>query len=754
MVRRRSLLPALVVVAATVTALPLLAGSAHAALAGPPAPTSAGSVMSAVSGTSLTSAVPGMSGMSGMSGGRSVAFASDAAPLSVTIDSLNPSVIPTTGPVTISGTVTNTSEDTWSGVNVYPLTSSAVSMTTVKELDAAARADDDLVVGERIVEVSDQIPILSPGQVAPYVLRVPRRFLATSEGVHWLGVHTLGQNDEGRDEIADGKARTFLPLVEGNKSVEASLILQLRRRIDYTADGRIDRPDRWASDLSLTGRLQNLVDLGASAGSGSVTWLLDPAVVETVGALVAGNGSRMVAPAADGEEPPGDPGGEAGGTDPTALPAPTNAPLGSAATDPTAVAAAAAAGQVWLDRLQTALAGKQILTLPYGDVDASAASRLDPTLLTTAHTMSATAMAALGLTGTPAIGSPSGFLNPAALAQPDPATTVLVTNSAVGIDAPTLMEIGGQQVVLTSATAIQGGPGPDDPFATIAMRQRILSEAAVRLLSAGREPLVVALPTDWVPEDLTDFFPGLEVDWLDLVPLSTITGSPDRVPEQLAQDDYDYPAFQETYELDSTNFVAADALRTAGDTISKVLLENPSIGKAVTRESATVTSYWQRATSTGAAAAAQRSTASIRSNLGRVTVDGPPSVTLSSATGAFPATIRNGLDEPVLVRVEAVASSGLTVQVPQAFELDAGESTRLRLSATTRRVGAHTVELVVAAADGTPLGATAELPVRSNQVSQIIWIVIVAGGGLLFGAIAVRLFRRVRRARAEVRTAR
>ena len=47
-----------------------------------------------------------------------------------------------------------------------------------------------------------------------------------------------------------------------------------------------------------------------------------------------------------------------------------------------------------------------------------------------------------------------------------------------------------------------------------------------------------------------------------------------------------------------------------------------------------------------------------RRHLGRVTIDGPVSVTLSSDTGQFPASVRNGLDEPVIVRVGADASTG------------------------------------------------------------------------------------------------
>ena len=53
--------------------------------------------------------------------------------------------------------------------------------------------------------------------------------------------------------------------------------------------------------------------------------------------------------------------------------------------------------------------------------------------------------------------------------------------------------------------------------------------------------------------------------------------------------------------------------------------------------------------------------------------------------------------------------------------------------------------------DGTPLGASDQLPIRSAQVSNVIWLILGTGVALLFGAIAVRLVRRVRAAARAAR---
>ncbi len=709
----RSLLPALVVLVTTLIGAPL----------GVPAPVHAASAASApAAGTSATGTSLG-----------SIADTDD--PLAITIDSLNPSVIPTRGRVTVTGTVTNTSADTWAGVNLYPITSASSPMTSQAELEAAASSDAELVVGERITEITYPIDTLAPGEARPYALRIPRSYLGRDQGVYWLVVHALGEGPAGRDGFADGRARTFIPLVEGAKSLPTSIVLQLRRRVSYAADGRLERPERWTRDLAPGGRLRSLVELGATAGSLPVTWLIDPAVVDAATALAAGNPARLDL------QPDGASGEKSQGDEPTPVdPIPADSP------DAAITAAAAAEATTWLGRLQAATAENPLLALPYGDLDASAASQYDPGLLQGAIAASASAMANLGLrVAAPAINSPNGFLNPTAIGSAGADTIVLGTSRAVGgadDKIPTVVDFDTHPLVLASASAIEGGPGPDDPMAPVAVRQRILAEAAIRVLAPGRSPLVVTLPYGWNPTNATDLLTGLDVSFIDLVALPEIARIP---PAPLTEGTpYRYPAFQADYELDADDFAAATELVESGQTLQQVLVSTTGLGATVAQEAYTDTSYWQRRDPGASRASLLRTNSWIDSILSKVTVEGPPSVTLSSETGQFPATLRNDLDQPVLVRVGATSNSGVEVESPKAEVLEPGASTRVKLSATTTSVGTHTVELYVAAADGTALGPGPELPIRSGQVSRIIWIVMLIGGGLLLGAIAVRVTRRIR----------
>ena len=75
------------------------------------------------------------------------------------------------------------------------------------------------------------------------------------------------------------------------------------------------------------------------------------------------------------------------------------------------------------------------------------------------------------------------------------------------------------------------------------------------------------------------------------------------------------------------------------------------------------------------------------------------------------------------------------------------------LNARTGQLGIHNVTLVVTDTEGTPLGSSDTVPIRAAQVSAVIWLILGTGVALLFGAIAVRLIRRVRAATRAARAA-
>jgi Family of unknown function (DUF6049) len=674
--------------------------------------------------------------------------AAEDTPLTVTIENLNPTAIPRRGPIRVSGTVTNQDDQPWTSINLYAF-QSAVPMTSPEELAAAAEVPPEDQVGERITAIGafDSVDQLVPGETERFALTVPRsEIVATEPGVYWFGVHALGSNDEGGDTFADGRARTFLPLVpRTQETVDTALVIPIRHHVAHSSDGSIADVREWTRALR-RGPLSALVDLGASAGSRAVSWLVDPAVVDAVRRLADGNPPRSLAPTVAEE------GEEGGGEEPESpSPSPTEDTDGAGngegeqEPEPRTVAAAAAAAD-WLDRLQGALVDNEVLTLPYGDLDVAAAAEHDPDAYRDARKRSSGELAPWGLPTSPAVSSPSGYLDAAGIRQTEPGATTIVTDRMFEGEAPSIATTEGHSLLVASYGAASGGPGPDDPLSPVAVRQRIASEAAIRLLAPDQPPLFVVFPSTWSPVADSDFFAGLDdLSWLDL---TTVDSASSRVGTEVPVGDLAYPEEQTELELDAGAFAAAQDLTDAGETLQNLLTLNDEVGSEVRDEAFTDLSYANRADPFGAAANASASRGWIEARLRSVRIDAPKAVILSSGSGRFAATVSNELDQPVSVRIQAIADAPLKVTVPdETIDLGPRSRSTVLLNASSPASGIGNLTLRLTDVDDVPLGSSDDLPIRSNRVSNVIWLIIGTGVALLFGAIAVRLFRRVRTAR-------
>ena len=388
----------------------------------------------------------------------------------------------------------------------------------------------------------------------------------------------------------------------------------------------------------------------------------------------------------------------------------------------------------------------EVLALPYGDLDVSAAARHDRRAYARARARSQRPLPGLGIDTTPAVASPSGYLSPDSLRTIDQDTVILVTDRILA-KAPPVATVNGRRLVAMSSGAVEGGPAPGDPRGAISFRQRILAEAAVRFLKPARSPLMVLLPPDWVPPASSSFFSGFDLDWLDL---TSVTGATEDLPAQArSEDELRYPERQTAFELDAANFVAANALRDAGETLQALLTLNNLVGGTVTDQSLATTSYAARARPDSNRVSADRSRQWIEERMEEVQVSTPQAVTLSSIDGSFPASIRNELDQPVTVKLAAQGSDEDELRIADVGEVDLlpRATTTVLLDARTDTPGVHDVTIVVTDKAGRPLGGSDQMSIRSARVSNVIWLFLAAGIGLLFGTIAFRLVRRVRAAR-------
>ncbi len=667
----------------------------------------------------------------------------DTSPLRVVIDALTPSYLPRRGDLTVRGTVTNRSDETWTTVNLYAFLGDDLEpLRNPGQLAAAMSTPYDTYVGSRVTTQGrpGKVETLTPGQSAPFEITVPvDAFEVTGGGVYWFGVHAIGQSASSpRDQMADGRARTFLPYVPARVGTpeRVALVLPLLRSVPRRADGSVDQEARWTRALSPGGRLRDL--LGFVAGSGPdapISWLVDPALIDAVGTLADGNLPRTLATAS--------------GSESEASAAPTGAPT-SPESSPTpapsaATRAASRAAAAWIDALPAAFSGNEVLSVPYGNVDVPAAQRSAPELLALALAQRSTVLEELEISTPPVLTAPGGYLDAESIAAAGRGSRVLVSDDLLTGATPGVGELGGQRLVVSSTGAAEGSPGPGPALSAVGLRQRILAEAAVRAIKADQEPLTVVLPTEWALDSAAEFFGGLDVDWLRLQTLSNLQAQTQ--PETISTDQVDYPELEERRELAPATFEAAKSLISAGDTLQRVLVGNNTVAGALTEEALTRLSYAARKNQVAARESLAQSQAWVDEQLQQVRITASSGVTLSSDSGSFLVSLSNDLDHTVAVRVDSVTDADITITPSQVVELAPGARTNVLLE--TRAVGnrVHNVTLLVTDADLVPLGASDQLPIRSAQVSAVIWLIMGIGVGLLFLAIIVRLVRRIRTAR-------
>ncbi|MDQ3616193.1 MAG: DUF6049 family protein [Actinomycetota bacterium] len=704
--------------------------------------------------------------------GSGAVAAADSTPLQVSVDSLSPAAIPSRGEITVTGQITNISDDMWSDLNVYLLTSPA-PFTTSDELAEAALSDPASDIGNRLTaaELFDPVGDLAPGSSVGYTLSVGRKDLDLigQAGVYWLGVHVLGANRDGRDSVADGRGRTFVPLMErGGPDTSMSLVMPIKADVRRKPDGRLRELRTWQELLSPEGRLGRLLEISGTSLDIPVTWVLDPAVADAARSVASDNPPLSTERTQRGDEPGTDP-----SESPDAEPAPAEPPSEEPSEEPSdepsdeapsgadvpAPSVRALQAAAWLDTFRRQSQQHSVLTVPYGDLDvASLLRRNFVDLVGEATRLSAGTMADLDVEAEGVVAPPSGFLPGTAVTALDPGTSVLLSQAAApGAPTTVLLTTKGHRIVLADSSVKAGGPPPAPPYRALALRQRILSEAAVHALSVqNQEPLVMSTPQLWDPGSdwrRAEFFSGLEAPWIRAVDLPTVIVTGGALGSDPGPFDVklDYPRSEAQAELPVTNPLASEMLSETGKVLATLLSQNDTVDEVLSKSAMLASSFQARKHPDASVELARRTTARVRSRLlDRVRVEGPSFVTMSGKEGPFAITLVNDLDEPVTVGIEAVTdSSELVIPSPEPVSLGSGQRATVRLRATSQDIGVHAVSLFATNSKGQRLGNEVQFNVRSSQVGLVIWAVMGLGVGVLFLAAGVRLVRRVQTKRMQ-----
>jgi hypothetical protein len=681
----------------------------------------------------------GATGSAGSVGARTrSADATEATPLTVQMIGMSPAVVPAKGDLVISGVVTNASTENWSDINVAPFMS-AEPMTTRDQLLEAAATDPAATVGSRLSDPGTYVNVgdLLPGESTTFTLHVPRASMGiTGEpGVYWIGVHALGTSAEGRDLVADGRARSFIPLVprqRHRRSVDVSLVVPLREKARRAADGSLNGPSRWAALTAADGRLTRLAQFAASAGPAPVTWEVDPAVLDALQDYSNGNPALSLGGSRRVQQPRKSP-----------SPTPSSSASPSAAADPGTGSHAPSqedrqrAGSV-LSTFLGAVRGGSLLTMPYGDPDVAALVRDRPSLLTRAQSLAARRMQAHGLAGTPAIAPPDALFDPDLLGG-IPGSTLLVLGDGGRLATQPYGRLPtGQPLVLTDERTSSGGPTRTGAAEPLALRQRILAEAALDL--SARRPIVVRFPMRWEPGAYwreADFFAALRRPWVHLVPVhdggaTTFTGT------------LSYGKAQRAAEIGPDNVATTRALAHTGDVLADLLANANDVDDRLSGAAMQASAYSARSTPRVVEDQVHALDLGVRDRMRRVQVTGTDFVTLSGGSGTLTVTLVNGLRQPVDVGLRTrTGNPAVRVESADPVALGPGQRTTLRLTVHSS-AGLHQVSMYPVTGDAQVVGTPFTFNVRTSQVGQVIWYVLIAGGALLFVMILRRIVLRIR----------
>lgn len=669
----------------------------------------------------LVAAAPAEAGSLNTGQGSAVVRAADSAtddPLRVVIDRLAPSVVPTSGDLRLSGTIRNTSDEEWRDLTVYMLTSFD-PITIESDLAAAVASDPRNEVGSRIVDPGLFVAVgdLAAGERTRFRLAVPRSKLGISgsPGVYWLGVHVLGTTDEGRDTSADGRARTFLPLVPPhNPGTQLALGVQFRDHVIRGADGRLELDENWQAAVSPGGRLDRLLRLdGAAPANWPLTWVVDPAVVDAVTSVAEGN------PALHLGEPPREDGSQE--------------------------------AHDWLARFSSAAGRRSVLALPYADLDVSAAVRAGRSdLIDKAWARSLDQLSSVSVTASPALVPGNGMLSREAYsAMPQEAPVVLDPHAVEGSTTDRLLSRpGGGGVLLTPPGSALSGPGPGATHSALSVRQQLLADAALHALSRERDqPLVRLLPPAWDPGTgwrSAQFFRGLSVPWLSGADLAGIlTASPAR--DSLDATQISYPAEEQEAEIPSALLRATGGVIASAAPVVEVVGDDSSVTTQLTSLGLTGSSVLSRP-HPGFAIARMRGARQVPHGwLREISVRGPSFVTMSSETGTFQVTLVNGLGEPVTVGLRATVPGGqLHLSDVRPIKLEPHSRGAVRIQARATGIGVHAVRLQPVSSEGTRVGRPMRISVRSSRVGFVLWVIMGIGAAVLFIAVVLRIVRRLR----------
>ncbi|WP_431043266.1 DUF6049 family protein [Streptomyces sp. P1-3] len=662
----------------------------------------------------------------------------------VAINRLTPTAPSGSATLTITGTVTNDGRSPITAAQVGLRIAPARASRTAID-DAAKRKGYDPSLDGRAIDAkyTKKIGRLAPGSRRDFTLTVPVKQLQLGgAGAYQIGVAVTGQTAAQPWQQVLGIERTFLPWQPSAaaKKTQLTYLWPLISTTQVTARTDTDeqqtpifRNDAFKAELAPGGRLQQLVALGKDL---PVTWVIDPDLLASAAAMA--NGYQVET--ADGD---------------------------TAAGDGQAVA------KQWLNDLTHAVAGRQVVALPFADPDlASLAHRGKYVTGSLSHLQTATELSAKTVETVLGVQPRTDFAWPADGAIDSSIVDVATSAGAHNVIArsDSLQETGDLRYTPTAARQIGGGNTAIVADARLSTAfagdmtgaeshalavQRFLAQTQMLTLQApGKQRSIVVapqrMPSVSQAQAMADALGSLSGGgWTQPLDLGRAAkAKPDPGATHQLPGSRSYPRALRHQELPTEAFEDIQRTKLTLDRFTVILTRKGRVaapfGTAIMREMST---SWRR--DHRGASDFRASVKTYLSDLTKKVQLIPKSkITLSGRSATIPVTVQNNLlqnVEGLELRLSSSQRNRLAVGDPQPISVEGGHSQSVKFGTTAYANGRVRVTAQLFTADGQPYGEATSFEVNVTEATSTV-ILVIAGGVLLLVLAGVRIYIQRKRA--------
>ncbi|MFG2132598.1 DUF6049 family protein [Streptomyces sp. NPDC048751] len=681
-------------------------------------------------------------------GQDAVRDASGSGTVAVSVDSLSPSA-PTDGDtLTISGTVTNRGKQAVTDAHVGLMVGSALPTrsaidSTAERTDYMPGADGSEVGGKYVEKFSN----LAPGVAEPFSISVPVDKLDLgADGVYPLGVSLSGQTSAQQWEQVLGIQRTFLPWQpdEAETSTKTTALWPLIATAHMTAETGSNEQqtpvfsdDDLAKEIAPGGRLDQMVSLGKDL---DVTWVIDPDLLASVDAMVDGYRVR----------------GEG---------------------DTTTVGTHQAVAKRWLDEVQKAVAGKEVVALPFADPDVASLAHNGTNVTGSLSQLKEATDVAATTVGTILHVTPSTDFAWPVDGAVDPSIVKVATSAGadkVIARGDSLNETGGLTYTPSAARPIGGGTTAvvadtrmstafqgdltKASSSTLAVQQFLAQSLALDLQTHKQRSIVVApqrMPTASQAKAMAEALTALQDStWSESQDLTAAAkakpdpGATTKVPNA-------YPSALRKQQLPRSAFGVIANTQAKLNRFQVILTDKSRVvtpfGLALNREMST---SW-RGRSTEASTFRQGVEAYLDDLTEQVKLVEKSETKLSGRSAMIPVSVQNNLVQGVdhlVLRLTSTNPTRLKIggddYKEQPITVSGGHAQTVKFTTSANANGRATVIAQLYTQDGQPYGDAVTFDVKVTEITATVMLVI--GGGVLLLVLAgFRMYTQRKRAGAR-----